>query len=384
MYVYVFYIQVKFLGKKTKRHLISEKNKKVLSQILVKLGFVFLLLFFISFSPAFYDIGNKTFSLDIDRESGLILAVLSLIFIVNIIWYLRKRDDSEKLNNALSDYVDKEIAKAILSKKSDVNFSGEKKKISVFFSDIEWFTSLSNKFQPEELVLFLKEYFSIMSANIQKYNWYIDKYEWDCVMALWWAFHGMQKDSYDTCLSALKQQKALRILNIKFKKTLGQEIRVRMGINTWEAVLGNIGARGKKVEFTAFWDCVNVASRLEWANKLYGTNICVSEKIYNECFDFFEFREIDTVVLRWKDTWIRIYELLDELWKVSKEKMKIYTRYEKALHLYYNREYQKAFNIFTQLKNKDIPSKVMALRCEKFLKKAPLKNWDSAWRMDIK
>jgi hypothetical protein len=76
---------VKFLGKKTKRHLISEKNKKVLSQILVKLGFVFLLLFFISFSPAFYDIGNKTFSLDIDRESGLILAVLSLIFIVNII-----------------------------------------------------------------------------------------------------------------------------------------------------------------------------------------------------------------------------------------------------------------------------------------------------------
>lgn len=321
---------------------------------------------------------------DIDNETALVLFAICIVFIVNMLAYLRKREDSRKLNAALSEYADKEIVKAVLSKKEEVHFEWEEKKVSIFFSDIKWFTSLSERFKPEELVWFLKEYFSIMSSNIHEYNWYIDKYEGDAVMALWWAFHGMQKDSYDCCLSAIKQQKALKILNIKFRKTLGQEIEVRMGINTWKAVLGNIWAKWKKLEYTAFWDCVNVASRLEQTNKYYGTKICVSEHIYNECIDFFDFRELDTVLLRWKKTWIRIYELINEIWKTSEVKLEMTKKYERALHFYYNWEYKKAHAIFKKLKDLDKPSKIMAKRCKKFIKKAPAKDWNFAWNLEKK
>ena len=348
----------------------------------IKIGYIFLFLFFLIYSPVFYNIESKSFKFDIDRETALVLVAVCLVFIVNTLAYIRNKEDSKKLNAALSEYADKEIVKAVLSKNRDVHFEGQKKKISIFFSDIQWFSNLSEKFKPEELVRFLKEYFSIMSWNIHKYNGYIDKYEWDCIMALWWAFHGMQKDSYNCCMSAIKQQKALRILNIKFKKTLNQEITVRMWIHTWEAVLGNIWARWKKIEYTAFWDCVNVSSRLEQANKYYGTSILVSEDIYNECIDFFDFREIDNVILKWKNTWVRIYELINEIWKTSKLRLQIIEKYEQALHLYYNWEYQKAATMFKKLKDFDPPSEVMNKRCKQLIKKAPAKNWNFMWNME--
>jgi len=327
----------------------------------------FLFFFFLLFSPLFYDIHEQQFLFEVGKEIWFIFLILIWILLVNILWFLKQKSDSNKLNNALSLYVDKEVAKAVLAKNGEVKLSGKKKKVSIFFSDIENFTQISNDFTPEELVCFLKEYFSIMSSNIQKHNGYIDKYEWDCIMALWWAFHTMQKDSYDTCLSAIKQQKALKILNIKFKKTLWQEVKVRIGINTGEAVLGNIGAKGKKVEYTALWDNVNIASRLEGVNKYYGTYTCVSEYIYNECVDFFDFREIDTVILKWRNTKIRVFELIDEIWKTAE-----------------NGEYQKAANIFQKLKNIDAPSAVMELRCKNLLKKVPNEHWDFAWKMESK
>ncbi len=304
---------------------------------------------------------------ELDSESWIVLIALSTILVTSIIWFRRQKKNSTILNNALSEYVAKDVTNELLSRKWEVNLNGEKKKVSIFFSDIEWFTSISDALTPEELVLFLKEYFWIMTSNIQKYDWYIDKYEGDCIMAIWWAFHTMQKDSYNTCLSAIKQQKALKILNIKLRKTLGRELRVRMWINTWEAVLGNIGAPGKKLEFTALWNSVNIASRLEWVNRIYGTYICVSQSIYEECLDFFEFRELDSVILKWKKTPLKVYELIDEAEKVTEDDLKIYEEYAQWLALYYNKNYIEAKNIFHSLEEIDSPSRVMVAKCKESL-----------------
>jgi adenylate cyclase len=144
---------------------------------------------------------------------------------------------------------------------------------------------------------------------------------------------------------------------------------VRMGINTWEAVLGNIWAPGKKLEFTALWNSVNIASRLEWVNKIYGTYICVSQSVYEECLDFFEFRELDTVILKWKKTPMKVYELIDEIEKVRASDLQVYQKYNKWLTMYYEENYVKARKIFKSLEEIDTPSKVMLHKCSKMLKK---------------
>ena len=336
---------------------------------LIMLGYICIFVFFLSFSPIFYAVDEKRFLFELDLESFIVLTIFCIVLIASIIWFGRQKKNSTILNNALSEYVAKDVTQELLSQKWKVNLNWERKKVSIFFSDIEWFTSISDAFTPEELVLFLKEYFWIMTSNIQKYDWYVDKYEWDCIMAIWWAFHTMQKDSYNTCLSAIKQQKALKILNIKLKKTLWKALKVRMWINTWEAVLGNIWAPGKKLEFTALWNSVNLASRLEWVNRIYGTYICVSQSVYEECLDFFEFRELDNVIVKWKKTPLKVYELIDEAGKVDDNDLEMYKEYNKWLVLYYEKNYEKAREIFQNQEDIDLPSYAMAKKCTEILEK---------------
>lgn len=317
----------------------------------------------------------------IDNEALIVFLMFALFLCIVVISLMRKQKDSELLGSALSQYASKDITQEILTQKWEVNLHGEKKKVTIFFSDIEWFTSLCEKLEAETLVDFLKEYLHVMSSNIQKYNGYIDKYEWDCIMAIWWAFHSMQKDSYDACLSAVKQQKALQVLNVKFKKTIWTTLKVRIWINTGDAILWNIWSSGNKLEYTALGDSVNIASRLDSVNKLYGTYICASEFVYDECIDFFVFRELDTVLLKWKDTGIKIFEIIDEIWKVDFEKEKLIAKYEEWLKHYYDWDYGKAYKIFKKSAKKDPPSATMKKRCEWFIDRWTPKNWTGEWRM---
>ncbi len=176
----------------------------------------------------------------------------------------------------------------------------KKKKLAIYFSDIEWFTTISEKFEPEDLVWFLREYLSEMSDIIMDENWFINKYEWDAIMALWWSFIEYDKWAYYSCLSAIKQQALLKTLNNDWKERWFAEIKVRIWIHTWEAIVWNIGSTWRKMEYTALWDSVNLASRLEWVNKFYWTYICVSEDIYIETAEYFEFRYLDIIKVKWK------------------------------------------------------------------------------------
>lgn len=317
----------------------------------------------------------------------LFLALPFSIAIWNSIKYLFENKNKLKLSKSLSEYVSKEIVNEILSNSWDIKLDWELKKLSIFFSDIEWFTTISEKFSPQELVHFLREYLSNMSNIILDNKWFINKYEWDAIMALWWAFSEKNdKDSYDACLSAITQQKTLKELNKIWNKNWLPEIKARIWLHTWDAIVWNIWAVWRKIEYTALWDSVNLASRLEWVNKFYGTFVCASEKIYEENKEFFEFRFLDNITVKWKEKPIKIYELLDLKWELNETQKEILKEFNFAMEKYFLMDFIEAKKLFEKNYKKfwDKPSKTYISRCEYFLENVPKKSSDLIWKFDTK
>lgn len=342
-------------------------------------------LIFIIIFPSFVLFWNFEPSYLLNYLFELILALILSLTISNIVKYLIENKDKNKLDKALSEYVSKAIAEEIISSKWTINLDWEVKRIAMYFSDIEWFTSVSEKMQAEELIKFLREFLSEMSDIILDEKWFINKYEWDAIMALWWVFIDDEKSSYSSCLVALKQQNLLKDLNEKWQKEWIPKIKVRIWLHVWEAIVWNIGSKGRKMEFTALWDNVNLASRLEWVNKFYRTYMCVSEDIYNENKEKFEFRYLDTIRVKWKDNPVKIYELLAFKWELSKEKRQVLKKFSEAIELYKIRDFVSAKTMFEELvKLWDEPSNTYLERCKVYIKKGPKATWDGVWDFEEK
>jgi len=360
----------------------SSNNKKLLfSNIFIFTIFIFLPYWIIIFGGYF---NNKTILL-LNYSASIVLAFILSITFSNIAKYLIENKDKKKVLKALWEYISKDVAEEILSGAGEVNLKWERKKITTFFSDIEWFTSISEKLNPEELVEFLKEYLWAMSNIIMDERWMIDKFEWDAIMALWWVFWKEEDSSFRACKASLKQQQLLKVLNKEWKKRFWEELKIRMWINTWEAIVWNIWAIGRKMEFTALWDSVNLASRLEEINKKYWTYLCVSENIFEEQKQNFDFRYLDRIRVKWKEIPVSIYELLSEKWKLSDLKKDIVKSFSIWINLYLKKEFKKASEIFNKLYLMwDKPSLTYAKRCLQFEINPPEENWDWVWTMNTK
>lgn len=315
----------------------------------------------------------------------LFFALVLSLTISNTVKYIVENKNKNKLNKALSEYVSKAIADEVLSNSWKINLDWERKRLAIYFSDIEWFTTISEKFEPEELVAFLREFLSEMSDIIMDEKWFINKYEWDAIMALWWAFTSYDNSAYNACISALYQQMRLKELNQIWWKKWFSTIKIRIGLHSWEAIVWNIGSSWRKMEYTALWDSVNLASRLEWVNKFYWTYICASESIYEEVKDLFEFRYLDKIRVKWKNKPIKIYELLWLKWEVSNEILEIRRLFENAVSLYIKRDFVLAKEEFEKLILLwDAPPKLYLDMCEIYIKTPPSSDWEGISIMESK
>ena len=324
-------------------------------------------------------------NLILNHPSEIIFSLLLAFTASNIVKYLIEDKNKRKLNRALSEYVGSSIADEILLEHGKVNLDGEKKELVMFFSDIEGFTTMSEKLDPEELVTFLREYLGEMTKIIMEEHGHVDKYEWDAIMALWGAFHTLEVSDYHTaCSSALRQQKALSEINTNWKTKFQKDVAVRMWIHEGEAIVGNIGAVGQKMEFTALWDNVNLASRLEGVNKFYGTYICVSEAIYKETKDVFSYRYLDIIQVKGKDVPVKIYELRGYISEMTDSDHRLIESFEAALETYRSRDFTQAKKLFWALAKTDAPSKVYEERCQSYIDTPPEEDWNGVWRMTEK
>lgn len=344
--------------------------------------FLFLLVGFIVLFGAeiwYFSLFQRLFTLPMQL---MLIVMLTTIFVT---WYKYIYEESWKraLKWALSQYLSEELVVNILDKFEEVKLDGKRMTITSFFSDIAGFTSISENMEPEELVHFLSIYLKEVSDIIMHDKGFINKYEWDAVMALWWAFGWDEKEqAILACRAAIAQQKKIQEINEEFKKNHGFEISVRMGINKWVAVVGNIGSVGKKIEYTALWDSVNTASRFEGINKLYGTLICVGESIMEEAKEFFVFRKLDSIQVKWKEKPVCIYELVGEMGEVSLEKQEVIREFEKALGLYAIGNILEWRKIFKKLHEDfdDKPSLTFLARCGKLIEDGVPEWWQWVYR----
>lgn len=239
---------------------------------------------------------------------------------------------------------------------------------------------------PQKLLDFLSVYLKQMSDIIWERRGFINKYEGDAIMSLWGVFSDESEQAILACKAALEQHKKLQELNLFFQEKFGFTIQVRQGINTGEAIIGNIGSLGKKIEFTALGDSINTASRLEGINKYYGTYICVSEATAKLCEKHFFFRQLDTVCLKGKQEACKLYELIDEREKVSEQKRYVASQYELALTLYQAGNFEEAYTLFDTLVQtfQDNPSAILKTRCFLMQTKGGNENWNGIWEMHAK
>jgi adenylate cyclase len=275
------------------------------------------------------------------------------------------------MKKAFSNYVSADLVAEIMKNPDSLKLGGEKREISILFSDIRGFTSLSEKLSPEDLVQVLNEYLCPMTEIVLEEKGTLDKYIGDAIMAIYNAPLDVADHADHACRSALKMIVKLDELNRSFIKRGIQTIDIGVGINTGAAVVGNMGA-AIRFDYTAIGDNVNLASRLEGLNKMYGTHIIVSGSTRLQGGCNLPFREIDLVAVKGKQLPIPIYELM------IVDNRELRALFAEALRLYRDREFTSALHLFEDLNelHQDHVSSLYTSRCRDFLSTPPPEDWD--------
>jgi len=278
--------------------------------------------------------------------------------------------DKRKLKGAFSHYVSKDVVDEISKNPEQVKLGGEKRIITVFFSDIKDSTTHSEKLAITDWVKQINEYFTVMEMTVQKHGGTIDKFEGDAIMGFWNAPLKQEKHISNAWIAALDMRKALKQLHIKWQKEGKPLITFRIGINTGEALIGNFGSINR-FDYTAMGDTVNTASRLESsANKTYGTTHIVSGfkgLIPDENLAEFILRELDTVILQGKNEPTTLYELLCLKSEATPQLNEILETYARGLLAYRSKNFALAMEEFGKLKDSDFASNLMYERSKKLL-----------------
>lgn len=323
--------------------------------------FIFSLVITIFCLRYFYDNNNLIIdSLPIILASGVISYPTTYIYKFFIV-----EKDKRLVVNTFSRYLSPSVVKLIDTKQIEATLGWEKKELSILFSDIAGFTTISEQMDTKELFVLMTKYLSKMTDILTDNRGTLDKYIGDAVM---WFFGAPVDDidhSYNACKTAIEMQKALPEINKQLVQDGYTEISFRVGIATGEVMVGNIGSE-KRFNYTVLGDDVNLASRLEAMSKEYGVKIIIAASTRAKIGDKFLLRELDYIAVKWKNSGTRIFELLGM--KDDEIDMSKYSKYETALRLYRENRFLEAGKIFEENMEIDPPSRVMAYRCLEILK----------------
>lgn len=316
----------------------------------------------------------------------LILNEFILIYLtVTVYKYFTEEKAKRELRSTFSKYVSPAIVDEVLKDTANLKLGGRKQRMSVMFSDVRGFTTISEKLPPTELAQLLNDYLSPMTDIVFKNKGTLDKYMGDAIMAFFGAPVFYKDHAAHACRCALESLVKLKELQAQFKAKDLPMIDIGIGINTGEMSVGNMGSKIVQ-SYTVMGDSVNLGSRLEGINKEYGTRIIISEFTYNDVKDQFACREVDRVKVKGKNEPVRIFEVLQEGVLNDKDKPWV-EQYEIAFKLYYEKQFAEAIKHFEktkELRGEDPLSDVYLERCEDYLKDPPPADWDGVYTMKTK
>lgn len=259
--------------------------------------------------------------------------------------------------------------------------SSTKKELTFLFTDIRGFTTLCEGMEPDQVVDVLNRYLDLETEIILNNHGDVDKFVGDEMMAF---FEGTERE-VNACRAAMQIRHAMMEEKERREKEGLPIVAIGIGINTGPVVFGSVGARDR-MDFTSIGDTVNLAARLEGANKAYGSKSIITETVYNRVSEYFLCRELDYIAVKGKNEPVRIYEILQEIPQTIPKLEEIKNLFEEGLHAYRLRDWEKASHAFKEniKKHNDAPSSVFLERVEHFTKNPPPEEWDGVFKMTVK
>jgi adenylate cyclase len=278
------------------------------------------------------------------------------------------------LRKSFAFYLAPQVIETMVASGKMPALGGEMRNVTVFFSDLAGFSSIAEKMSPGELVALMNEYLSAMTDIIESHGGYVDKYIGDSIVAVFGAPAADPDHASNAALAALECRDRLEQLNRGHPALKGHALAHRIGLNTGEAVVGNIGSR-RRFNYTVMSDTVNVASRLEGANKYYGTSIMASQMTVAQIGNAIAWRELDAIRVKGRDEPIKVYEPLAKSSQETEEQGKIAAAYAEGLKCWRTREFVRAAEWFDRMAGVDPPSALFRRRAKELADHPPPADW---------
>ena len=301
---------------------------------------------------------------------------------VTVYEFIMEQRSKRFIKDAFGRYLSPKVISQIIDNPSQLKLGGERREMTAFFSDVAGFTSISEKMSPNQLVKLLNKYLSEMSYIIHETDGTVDKYEGDAIIAFWGAPLPEENHAVLCVTAAVRQQRKLSELREEWRRQGKDELMVRMGVNTGPMVVGNMGSR-ERMDYTMMGDSVNLAARLEGANKYYGSYILASEFTHDSIRNHFLCRKLDTVRVQGKKEPIRLYEVIEELSFATEAQRRLTQFFDQALSTFYSLDFEKASKLFERCDKLraggDTACKLYLKRCAELLESPPPDDWDRVY-----
>jgi adenylate cyclase len=298
--------------------------------------------------------------------------------------YLLAAREKRWLRQAFSRYVSSSLVEMITAQPERLRLGGDKVEVTVMFADLAGFTTISEGLSPEKLIHLLNEYFTAMTEIILAHQGTVDKYIGDAIMAFWGAPLPVVKPATLACQAALAMHRELEPLQHRFQQHGLPPVEARIGLHTGLAIVGNVGSK-ERFNYTVMGDTVNLASRLEGVNKIYGTHILLSESTFNQIQDEFLCRELDLVRVKGRQQPVAIYELLGD--KTARAQFPWLAPFTAGLAAYRQGQWNKAAARFQEVLTQrpgDPPTLCFLQRLATYQQQPPPPDWQGVFSLETK
>ena len=304
---------------------------------------------------------------------------------VTLYQFLVTDKDKRFIKGAFQQYLSPTVINQLMDNPDLLKLGGEKRNLTAFFSDVAGFSTFSEELTPDKLVQVLNVYLTAMSDIIMDHGGTVDKYEGDAIIAFFGAPVSYEDHAARACLVTIDMQKKLADMRKQWtdenENKLIQKMSHRIGLNTGEIIVGNMGSINR-FDYTMMGSAVNLAARLEGANKNYGTHSMISEMTYQPAKEAIEARELDLIRVMGIKTPVRVYELVDRKGELDENRTKGHAYFAKGLELYRGQEWDEALKYFAAVNKfipEDPPSKIFLKRCQEFKAAPPGQEWDGVF-----
>ena len=311
-----------------------------------------------------------------------VLAIGATYTMLTLYRFLVEERERRRIKGAFQQYVAPDVIDIMLKDPGGVRLGGEEKLLTALLSDMEGFTSFSESHSPKEVIGVLSEYYAQMTEEVFAVQGTLVEYVGDEMFALYGAPMTHADHALRACMSALRMRERREQLSDQWEKIGRPRVKARTGINTGTMLVGNIGSK-YRFHYGAMGDAVNLASRLEQLNKIYGTQIIISGSTAELVGDAFRLRELDLVRVKGRTQALRIHELIGEAAvPLPEHQEQLLQEYAAGLVLYRQKRWQEAmeqFGVCLALSPADRPAALLQSRCRIYLERPPSENWDGTF-----